>query len=283
MQNNAYSYLTRLSLVAVVSLGAGSSFGASIVYGNNATGGTDYIIGFDPGTGAITDEFQTQAGNGRGVVVVGNTLYYTLASSGSVYSYDLSTNTNNGPLFTIAGTTGLSAIAWDGTDFWVGDYSGTNQAYLYSPTGTLLNTIHLADCSGHCDGLEYFVQGGQGRLISNEGDEQDPGHYDIYDTSGNLLVHDFINTTFSATGIAFDGTNFLVSEIDNRAIATFSGTTGAFISQVALTGSNSFGTPLIEDLSANYAVTLGGVPEPGAFVLVATGLSGLLFLRKRRA
>jgi len=269
-------------LLAAVSLGAGSAFGANIVYGNNATNGTDYVIGFDPATGAVSDEFQTRAGNGRGVVVVGTTMYYTLASSGSVYSYNLSTHSDNGALFSVAGTTGLSTMAWDGTNFWIGDYSGTNHAYLYTPTGTLLKTISLADCTGHCDGLEYFVVGGVGRLISNEGDAEIPAHYDIYDTNGNLITHNFITTTFAGTGIAFDGTNFLVSEIFNGKIATYSGATGAFISDVALTGTNSFGSPLIEDLSANYTITLGGVPEPGSIALVAAGLSGLLFLRRRR-
>ncbi len=84
-------------------------------------------------------------------------------------------------------------MAFDGTNFWIGDYSGTNHAYLYSPTGTLLKTISLSNCTGDCDGLEYVVLNGQSRLIENRGDAVGP--YDLYDTNGNLIQADFIDPT----------------------------------------------------------------------------------------
>ena len=59
---------------------------ADSLYANNASF-TDYIMVMEPATAAITGEFFTTSGNGRGVVVVGNTLYYTLSNSGSVYSH----------------------------------------------------------------------------------------------------------------------------------------------------------------------------------------------------
>ena len=85
--------------------------------------------------------------------------------------------TDLGPAFTVAGATAQSTMAYDGNNFWIGDYSGTNQAFLYSPSGTLIKTVSLANCTSFCDGLEYAILGGQARLISNRGDATGP--YDV--------------------------------------------------------------------------------------------------------
>ncbi len=253
---------------------------SAYLYGNNAGFGPDHIIVMDPLTGAVADQFTTINGNGRGVVVVGNTLYYTLANSGSVYAYDLNTHTDQGVQFSVAGASGLSTMAFDGTNFWIGDYSGTNHAFLYTPGGNLLKTVTLQNCTGYCDGLEYFLQGGQGRLISNRGDPTGP--YDIYDTNGNLLTPSFIAPTTNAAGIAFDGTNFYVSEIYGGAIQVYD-STGAFVRRMPITGSSP--NPLVEDLSVDYSIVLppppSGVPEPASVVLVGSSFVGLLFWRRR--
>ena len=268
---------------SVFMLGMSGAAWALNLYGNNATFGSPYVYVMNPVTMTVTDEITNLSGsNGRGVVVVGDTMYYTTATSPSVYSYTLSTHTDNGALFTVAGASALSTMAYDGTNFWIGDYSGTNQAYLYTPTGTLIKTISLSNCSGHCDGLEYFVQNSQGRLISNRGDTVGP--YDIYDTDGNLLTPSFINPTFASTGIAFDGTNFYVSEIYNGKIAEYDGTTGTFINETAINGYNN--RPLVEDLSFDYVSVLPpptAVPEPSTMLLMGVALAGGAgFMRKRR-
>lgn len=283
--------MRRLGFVLAVMLcvlGLSSHIWAAAIYGNNATGGTPYIYVMDPSTMAVTDTLTNLSGtNGRGVVVVNGILYYTTANSNSVFSYTLATHTNNGPLFSVTGANALSTMAFDGTDFWIGDYSGTNHAYLYSPTGTLLKTISLSDCTSFCDGLEFFLQNGQGRLISNRVDgccNGSPVDYDVYDTNGNLIKADLITANFPATGIAFDGTNFLVSDFNGAKIATYDGTTGAFIKSQSITGFPAGKAPAIEDLSVDYALVLGNVPEPGTFGLIGLGsivLASKLKLRKR--
>ena len=211
---------------------------SNTIYGNNADE-TPYILVMTPGAAGftVTDTLTNLSGsNGRGIVVVGGTAYYTSANTNQVFSYIVATHTDNGPLFTVAGTAGLSTMAYDGTNFWMGDYSGTNQVFLYSPSGTLLKTVHLSNCLSNCDGLEYFLQGGATpRLIANRGDPIGP--YDVYDTNGVLQQAAFIAPTYGASsGIAYTGTRFLTSDIFNGKIAAWDGTTGAFISDLPITG-----------------------------------------------
>jgi hypothetical protein len=268
-------------LAALIVMVASTSFADSFIYANNASYGAPYVLKIDKSTGAIVQTYTNLSGqNGRGVVIVGNTMYYTSAYSGAVYSYDLATSTDNGVLFTVAGASGLSTIAYDGTNFWIGDYSGTNHAFLYTPTGTLLNTISLSNCSGYCDGLEYLAANG-GELISNRFDGYDSGgSYDLYDTSGNLLQASFITTgndcSTGATGIAFDGTYFFVSCINTGKLEEYD-VNGNYVATLTLTGSQNGYPPYIEDLSADYAQVLGPptVPEPSSFLMFGSGLVGL--------
>ncbi len=252
----------------------------TIIYANNA--GTPHIDKIDATTGAVVSEFTLNGGtgNGRGVVVVGNTLYFTLANSGNVYTHNLTTNAE-AVAFNVAGSTGLSTIAFDGTNFWIGDYSGTKNAYHYSPTGALLSTVSLGSCSSFCDGLEFFLQGTQGRLISNRGDTLSPGIYDVYDTNGTLVQAAFLTVGQNGRGIAFDGTNFRVAGVNT--ISTFNGVTGALISTQTITGSTQGLN--FEDLSVDYQLVLpptGAVPDPGTFGLLGAGLVGIYSAIRRR-
>ncbi len=163
--------MKRLLALSCLLAGSTLSHADNLLYGNNATNGSPYVFQIDKTTGAVLNTYSNLSGNnGRGVVVVGDTMYYTSAGTNSIYSYTLSTHTNNGAVFSIAGASGLSTIAYDGTHFYIGDYSGTNAVYEYTPTGTLISTLHLQNCTGFCDGLEYFIQNGVGSLIENRGD-----------------------------------------------------------------------------------------------------------------
>ena len=257
--------------------GVSSAWAGPIIYANNA--GAPKIDVIDAATGLVTNSFAINggSGNGRGVVVVGDVLYFTLAGSGNVFTHNLVTNTE-AVAFNVAGSSGLSTIAFDGANFWIGDYSGTKNAYNYTPTGTLLSTVSFGNCSSFCDGLEFFLQAGQPRLISNRGDTLSPGIYDVYSITGTLLQSAFITVAQNGRGIAFDGTNFYVA--GSNTITKFNGTTGAFISAQTIAGTHNF-----EDLSIDYTLVLPpptGVPEPSTWLLMSGGLVAFLLVARRK-
>jgi hypothetical protein len=221
------------------------------------------------------------AWNGRGVVQVNNTLYVTNADSNDVYKINATTGAGEGVAFSVAGTNSLSTISFDGTNFWVADYSGSNHAYLYSPTGTLLRTISLSNATNHMDGFLFFNNGSGGQLISNRADGccTNPTFYDTYDLNGNAKITPFITANSNSTGIAFDGSNFWASNIYGT-LSEYNGTTGALMSTLTLKNTLG-GNFLIEGVSVNYTAVLRA-PEPGTLALLGVGLAGIALSRRRR-
>lgn len=266
---------TRIALfAALTALSSTSAFAQNILWGNSAQNvAAANIESFNKLSGVRTNQFAGSRGNGRGVVVVGNTVYYTMTDENKIRMMDATTGADLG--FITTSVASMSTIAWDGSQFWTSDYSGSNKAYRINTSGVVTTTIALSQASGNSDGMEYF----NGKLIANRADGG--GVYDIYDLAGNALTLGFIDTGVTSTGIAYDGTNFYVSKIFNDAIGVYDGTTGAWIQDIGLTPQSG---RLIEDLSVDYEqrVDTTSTPEPASMVLMATGLLGLGVVTRRR-
>ena len=233
--------------------------------------GAGFVYQINKKTGAITDVYTNLSGlNGRGVAVVGDTMYYTdyprVGNPHFLYSYNLKSHTDNGAVFSLP--VPVSAIAFDGTNFYLADYNGSNTVYKYSQTGTLLKTITLAMCTAYCDGLEYFERDGVGYLLSNRGNQHGP--YDLYDLSGNLITADFIHpggssdpNAITPTGIAFDGNYFFTTGWLGHSLEVWD-TNGVFVRSIDVSGwPTALGTAF-EDLSFDYCAVLPHKREGGS-------------------
>jgi hypothetical protein len=280
----------RAALIAVASFVLVGHAAAQVqyIYGNSASGGAGAMYQINLATGAVVKTCPQTKGNGRGIVVVGNTVYYTVADSANVYKMDWPTCGDQGVAFTVGSVTGIATIAFDGTDVWLGEYNSPgNRAFKYSLAGALLSTINLPNCASNCDGLEFF----QGKLISNNDDGG--SNYTIYSTAGAVITPNFIQTGSFSTGIAFDGTDFFISfpTATPRNVKRYSGTTGALLQTITITGMTS-GADQIEDLSVDYNIVIPPVPvvpllpvptlSEWGIVLLAALLALSMFVMRRR-
>jgi hypothetical protein len=272
------SFFPAAILATALAIGSSSAYAGTVstIWGAEATDGSPILQEWSL-SGTLLDTITAPHGfNGRGVIQVGNILYYDDATDGSVYAYNWKTNTDLGTLFTVSGASGLAAMTYDGSHIWIANYSGTNQVYEYSLTGTLLKTITTVDCTSFCDGLTYA----HGDLIENERDGFDgPANiYDVYDTNGNLLQHAFItgHDPSGNTGIAYDGTDYYISNINSGTMSVFN-SSGTWLDDVTLQNAS-----LVEGLSVNFAAVLG-TPEPSTWAMMALGFAGLGFAGYRKA
>ena len=257
------------------------------IWGNNASA-TITLEEVDVTNGTVVQTFSPGGGitgNGRGILAFSNnTIYWSMVGSANVFITDAVTHANNGVLFTAKDSTGanlpgIGDLAWDGSHIWATPYtsanSGLNVAYEYTLAGTLLNTVPISQAAGSFDGFEIA----NGNLVANRFDGGlGPGNsYDVYNTSGALLTPQLIGpVNFDATGIAFDGTDYFVSDIGSGGLDVYD-SSGMFVRSIALTKFQAG----MEDLSAVEAVQ---TPEPASPSLLfgSITLLGLLGYGWRR-
>jgi hypothetical protein len=264
------------AVVSTATLGSNAYAGpVSTIWGAQA--GSNVTLEEWSLSGTLLDTVVAPHGfNGRGVIQVGNILYYDSSGSNTIWAYNFVTNTDLGAVFSVAGASSLAAITYDGSHIWIADYSGLNKVYEYTLGGTLVNTITTSLCTGDCDGLTYA----HGDLIENEKDgfEGPPNIYDVYSTTGALLTPSFItgHDPFGNTGIAYDGTDYYVSNVNSGTMSVY-GPTGNYLTDVTLQGAFD-----IEGLSVNFAAVLPSTPESSTWVMMLLGFAGVGYAACRR-
>jgi len=158
-----------------------------------------------------------------------------------------------------------------------------NSNFTYNPSTAAISTIAFS--------LDKFVTFTDSTVVFSNATAGA-----LLEQSGNFYLDSLTGPSFSestwqtvsATGLSassFCLYSFTTNVLDCTQHPDFS-TAGGVISFGFRTGlghSNSLGTGTFDSYSDNLSFAITAVPEPNAYGLVAAGLAGLWFLRRRRA
>jgi len=259
--------------------------GDTIIWANDARGNGSIIGAFDvneaAGTGMLTISFAApnagaQGHIGRGIAVVGSSIFYSVDNSGSVFLTNTS-GTDLGVAFN-TGLPGIGSIASDGQSLYLTASNAPNNpavsenVYKYTFGGTLLGATLLVPSAGSLNsavgrtGLEVVATD----FVANQGNNAGP--YDQFDATGALLAPAFIPGGFGPSGVTFDGTFYYTADVEAvPSIFNVFNVAGGFVKEISLTGCP--GPNQLCDFQ-DLSVAVAAVSEPASFLLVAIGLLG---------
>lgn len=259
--------------------------GNTIIWANDARGNGSIIEAFDvneaAGTGMLTTSFAApnaaaQGHIGRGIAVVGSTIFYSVDDSGSVFL-----TSTSGTDFGVAFNTelpGIGSITSDGQFLYLTPSNAPNNpavsenVYKYTFGGTLLGTTLLVPSTGPLNsavgrtGLEVVASD----FVANQGNNAGP--YDQFAVTGALLTPAFIPGGFGASGVTFDSTFYYTADVEAvPSIFNVYNVSGTFVKQISLTGCP--GPNQLCDFQ-DLSVAVAPIPEPASFFLLAVSLFG---------
>jgi hypothetical protein len=233
------------------------------VYGINSSGtGGSWIEGFEitvdaqrrTATATEFTSFRVMYPAGGGILVERSNVYYSYHATGFPEVY-LRGFRKNDVLFNARGASGYDGfqqgvgdISGDDTHIWANPWDGSNLVFEFIPAPEIAfgwrvqHHFDLQNAGSRYDGMEVIGDS----IYANRVDagfritgmmpcaSRPNGIYDKYSSdTGALVMAAFIRATFPASGIAFNGTYFFVSDICNNGIAVYA-RDGTFIAEATL-------------------------------------------------
>jgi hypothetical protein len=188
---------------------------------------------------------------GGGILVVRSSVYYSAHANGDANVY---LNGQRAPVFnarTVSGydgfLRGVADLSGDDTHIWANPWDGTGKVFQFVPNGNggwmVAKMFDLANARNKYDGMEVFgdfIYANRSDLLFNTTGPNPCGRtrnavYDKYDANtGALVTAGFITPDFPASGIAFNGTYFFLSEICSNKIAVYDRTGATLIGEADL-------------------------------------------------